>query len=79
MPVLAAPLEALAALGFILAGVPVYFITQSSYAAQPDGLIGRFKAWAASLYPSSRVGRGGWTRLATEGEVEDVEMHTAPR
>jgi len=61
----------------------VYFITQSSYAAQPDGLIGRFKAWAVSLYPGGRLGRGGWTRLATEGEGgeggEDVEMHTAPR
>ncbi|KIM24009.1 hypothetical protein M408DRAFT_332062 [Serendipita vermifera MAFF 305830] len=79
MPVLAAPLEALAALGFILAGVPIYFLTQSNYANKPDGWIGRFKTWVLSLYNGANWGRGQWTRLATEGDGEEVEMHTAPR
>lgn len=79
MPVLAAPLEALAALGFILAGIPMYFLTQSEYANRPDSLLGRFKAWVNSLYSDGRLSRGGWTRVATEADPDEVEMHTAPR
>jgi hypothetical protein len=98
MPVLAAPLEALAALGkqgfqapcppltlmlcfigFILAGVPIYFLTQSEYANRPDSLLGRFKAWVNSLYSDGRLSRGGWTRVATEADPDELEMHTAPR
>ncbi|CAG7846043.1 b(0,+)-type amino acid transporter 1 Short=b(0,+)AT1; AltName: Full=Glycoprotein-associated amino acid transporter b0,+AT1; AltName: Full=Solute carrier family 7 member 9 [Serendipita indica DSM 11827] len=84
MPIVAAPLEALSAIGFIAAGVPVYFLTQSKWANQPDGFVSRVKgwiatAWAFSLDRSSQLGRGGWTRLATEGDPDEVEMHAAPR
>ncbi|PWN50648.1 hypothetical protein IE53DRAFT_374504 [Violaceomyces palustris] len=45
MPVVSAPMEALAALGFILAGVPVYFMTQGQGRAKvPEmwgGLLGK--------------------------------------
>lgn len=38
MPIFSAPLEALAALGFILAGVPMYFITQREGRTRIPGL-----------------------------------------
>ncbi|KAG8833528.1 hypothetical protein FRC17_010560 [Serendipita sp. 399] len=94
MPVLAAPLEALSAVVFILAGVPVYFLTQSKWANKPNGIVARTKAWVndpdgivsrstqwiISKIPDHRIGRGGWTRLATEGDTDEVEMHeTAQR
>jgi hypothetical protein len=95
MPVLAAPLEALAALGelnnitfyvtsprilgFILAGIPFYLLTQTGVGSNPDSLFGRFRAWATSLWSETRLRRGGWTRVATEGDGEEVEMSTAPR
>ncbi|KZS99222.1 L-methionine transporter [Sistotremastrum niveocremeum HHB9708] len=43
MPVSAAPLEALAALGFILAGIPMYLVTQSRRVNDGDhrGVLGR--------------------------------------
>ncbi|KAG8829968.1 hypothetical protein FRC18_008829 [Serendipita sp. 400] len=89
MPVLAAPLEALSAVGFILAGVPVYFLTQSKWANKPNGIVVRTKAWVndpdgiisrttqwiISMIPNQRFGRGGWTRLATDGDADEVEMH----
>lgn len=95
MPILAAPLEALAALGlyqfcgifsslntitgFILAGVPVYFITQRTPSGDTSEVAGRFRGWLGSIFGESRSQRGGWTRLATEADGEEVEMQTAPR
>lgn len=40
MPVFSAPLEALAAVGFILAGVPMYYLTQRRTSGVTDE-----KAW----------------------------------
>jgi len=84
MPVVAAPFEALAALGFIVAGIPVYYLTQTGSSDQSrsaTGLrgsiiacLGNFKGrfgWGA--------GRGqGWVPVSTEADGEEIAMATAP-
>ncbi|OCH94964.1 hypothetical protein OBBRIDRAFT_788707 [Obba rivulosa] len=81
MPVIAAPLEALAALGFILAGVPMYYITQRNEGAPTSGISAIFANFFARLRgrPSPDA---GWEAVATEGD-EQVEMTeqsgTSPR
>ncbi|KAN0062017.1 hypothetical protein ACQY0O_006012 [Thecaphora frezii] len=49
MPVISAPLEALAAFGFVLAGVPVYFVTQPEARKRIPGL-----SWLAGSTSSNR-------------------------
>lgn len=65
--------------GFILAGVPFYFLTQTAFGNNPENLFGRFKSWVSSLWSENRLRRGGWTRVATEGDGEEVEMSVAHR
>lgn len=72
MPIIAAPVEAIAVLGFILAGIPVYYLTQqcdeSTHAAS---LIERCVAWARRRSPAE----DGWEAVATDGdEHEHLEM-----
>ncbi|KAF8625777.1 hypothetical protein AX15_005169 [Amanita polypyramis BW_CC] len=71
MPIIAAPLEALAVLGFILAGVPVYYMTQTNENARPRIFT------ACRLFLLRLIGKSptaeGWEAVATDGD-EGVEM-----
>ncbi|KIY72130.1 amino acid transporter [Cylindrobasidium torrendii FP15055 ss-10] len=71
MPVVAAPLQGLAVLGFVLAGVPVYYVTHRADRETP-----RVLAWIQPFWARIR-GRPhageGWQSVATEGD-EQVEM-----
>jgi len=71
MPVLAAPLEAVAVLGFVLAGVPVYYLTQRRGVSQ-GGFSGFFANCFARIRGRSSPG-AGYQGVATEGD-EQVEM-----
>ncbi|EPQ26381.1 uncharacterized protein PFL1_06029 [Pseudozyma flocculosa PF-1] len=55
MPVVSAPLEALAAFGFILAGVPVYFATQPEARRRIPGLSRLFRSRQAATADSDVV------------------------
>ncbi|KAI0709329.1 L-methionine transporter [Earliella scabrosa] len=76
MPIIAAPLEAMAVLAFVLAGVPVYYITQRN-----DGPPSAVQEFFSSLVARVR-GRpapgAGWQAVATEGD-EQLEMRTTGR
>ncbi|KAF9246106.1 amino acid permease-domain-containing protein [Melanogaster broomeanus] len=71
MPVIAAPLEAMAVIGFVLAGVPVYYLTNRNEQAKLPFLLGE----SGSLVDRIR-GRpntsAGWQAVSTEGD--EVEM-----
>ncbi|KAJ7219306.1 L-methionine transporter [Mycena pura] len=71
MPIIAAPLPAIAVLGFVMAGIPVYFITHRSERDLPAVF-----AWFAPCLSRLR-GRppagDGWEAVATEGD-EPIEM-----
>ncbi|OBZ75150.1 b(0,+)-type amino acid transporter 1 [Grifola frondosa] len=74
MPIIAAPLEAIAVLGFVLVGIPVYYITQRNERAPTSGLpsASAFTNFMARI--SGRPAPGaGWQAVATEGD-EQVEM-----
>ncbi|KAI5123359.1 hypothetical protein M0805_001780 [Coniferiporia weirii] len=80
MPVIAAPLEALAVLAFVLAGVPVYYLTrlpESEGASRVQGFFSRLSA----LIPLRNTDRthAGFVRVATapDGDGDDVEMSHA--
>ncbi|KAF7322996.1 L-methionine transporter [Mycena chlorophos] len=64
MPIIAAPLPAFAVLGFVLAGVPVYYITHRTERELP-AMFG----WISRLRGGRRHGGEGWEAVATE-EVE---------
>ncbi|KAI0065364.1 L-methionine transporter [Artomyces pyxidatus] len=71
MPIIAAPLEALAVLAFVLAGVPMYYLTQrgSSITLPPF-----LSSWLARVrgHPAAPAGFG-WQAVATEGD-DGIEM-----
>ncbi|THU90706.1 L-methionine transporter [Dendrothele bispora CBS 962.96] len=70
MPIMAAPLEAMAVLGFVLAGIPVYYITHRNEEDLP-----RVFAWFSrgiSKLQGRPVGEG-WQAVATESD-EPMEM-----
>jgi len=70
MPVVAAPLEALAAVGFIAFGVPLYFLTQRPHSGGGHTLFESILQRFGSCLSISRIGGGsGWVPVATE-EVE---------
>jgi len=77
MPVIAAPAEAIAVLGFVLAGIPVYYFTQTN----EDGDRPRIVLWFARVVDQLK-GRSraadGWEAVATDGE-ETVELHHTRR
>ncbi|KDQ18122.1 hypothetical protein BOTBODRAFT_29449 [Botryobasidium botryosum FD-172 SS1] len=82
MPIFAAPLEALAALAFISAGVPLYYITKrrnnsrdrlSSSDESPISNI--TKPFAACLSRVRRPQGTGWVAAETEERVEMLETH----
>ncbi|KAJ7172437.1 L-methionine transporter [Mycena filopes] len=64
MPIIAAPLPAIAVLGFVLAGVPVYYITHRSERDLPRVFAG---------YAGRPPAGDGWEAVATEGD-EPIEM-----
>ncbi|KAI1795792.1 L-methionine transporter [Ganoderma leucocontextum] len=76
MPIIAAPLEAMAVLAFVLAGIPVYYLTQRRN-GQPTAV----QAFFSNIFGRVR-GRpdtsSGWQAVATEGD-EHLEMRTSTR
>ncbi|KAI0950592.1 hypothetical protein AcV7_009010 [Taiwanofungus camphoratus] len=79
MPVIAAPLEAMAVLGFVLVGIPVYYITQRSAAttAPTPSILSVFINCFARIRGRPAPG-SGWEAVATEGD-EGLEMAGPPR
>ncbi|PCH38054.1 L-methionine transporter [Wolfiporia cocos MD-104 SS10] len=71
MPVIAAPLEAMAVLGFVLVGIPIYYITQRR-SAPTSGFFAVFTDCFARLRGRPTPG-AGWEAVATEGD-EQMEM-----
>ncbi|KAF8522271.1 amino acid permease-domain-containing protein [Hysterangium stoloniferum] len=77
MPVVAAPLEALSAIGFIAFGIPLYFITQnSSLRKTGESRMESVLAWIMTYSPFSRSQRlgAGWVAVSTDAGDEHVEM-----
>ncbi|KAF9013851.1 L-methionine transporter [Cyathus striatus] len=76
MPTIAAPLEALAVLVFVLAGVPVYFITQRG-AETPRAILSRLK----TIFGRRNLATEGWEAVATDGQdfIEMRESNGQPR
>ncbi|KAK1236538.1 hypothetical protein PQX77_000231 [Marasmius sp. AFHP31] len=70
MPIIAAPLEAIAVLGFVLAGVPVYYLTRRD-ANEAPRIITWLKSGSSKLRGRPSVG-DGWEAVATEGD--EMEM-----
>jgi len=75
MPIIAAPLQAIAVLGFVLAGVPVYYITYRSQHDTP-GIFSWFSSCVARI--RGRPAGDGWEAVATEGD-EPIEMAESNR
>ncbi|KZT09448.1 amino acid transporter [Laetiporus sulphureus 93-53] len=73
MPVIAAPLEAMAILGFVLVGIPVYYLTQRRRNASSSGIMSVFANCFARIRGRPTPG-AGWQAVATEGD-EQVEMN----
>ncbi|CAL1704464.1 unnamed protein product [Somion occarium] len=71
MPIIAAPLEALAVLGFVLVGIPVYYITQTAEGKDRPLIINLFSSLIARIRGRSSPGPG-WQAVATGDE--QVEM-----
>ncbi|KAJ8489709.1 hypothetical protein ONZ51_g2754 [Trametes cubensis] len=71
MPIIAAPLEAIAVLGFVLAGIPLYYITHRTE-GQPTRVQEFFTNVVAKIRGRPAPG-AGWQAVATEGD-ENVEM-----
>ncbi|CAA7271674.1 unnamed protein product [Cyclocybe aegerita] len=73
MPIIAAPVEAAAVLGFILVGIPVYYLTQAADDEDQSRVSMWFKGIVNRLRGRSRAA-DGWEAVAT-GEGDEVEMH----
>ncbi|KAJ6630836.1 L-methionine transporter [Mycena sp. CBHHK59/15] len=71
MPIIAAPLPAIAVLGFVLAGVPVYYITHHSEQDLP-AVFAWIGPWISRLRGRPPAA-DGWEAVATEGD-EPIEM-----
>ena len=72
MPVVSAPLEALAAFGFILAGVPVYFVTQREARERIPGLgwLGKLFSGGSRAGTSALSGQSVGRRKGRDAELE---------
>ncbi|GLB34923.1 putative amino acid permease [Lyophyllum shimeji] len=71
MPIIAAPVEAMAVLGFVLAGVPVFYLTRRSEDDRPR--IFSWCTWCWSGIRGRRPSEEGWEAVATDGD-EPMEM-----
>ncbi|KAF8212202.1 amino acid transporter [Mycena galopus ATCC 62051] len=84
MPIIAAPLPAIAVLGFVLAGIPVYYITHRSERELPavfDRPAEFSVAWftpCISRLRGHRPAGDGWEAVATEGD-DPIEMAQSRR
>lgn len=78
MPIIAAPLEAMAVLGFVLAGIPVYYLTNPNRnQAGLPAFLGFFSACVARIRGQPPAGTG-WVAVSTEGdEVEMLDNRTS--
>ncbi|EJD02312.1 L-methionine transporter [Fomitiporia mediterranea MF3/22] len=79
MPIIAAPLETLTVVGFILAGIPVYYLTRrpdSEGASRIQSVLSPFSAIIARLRGAG-PSRAGFERVATAPEGETVELFNA--
>jgi len=70
MPILAAPLPSLGLIGFILLGIPVYYITQRNN--DMPRIFSVFSDCLARIRGRPSIG-SGWQSVATDGD-EDMEM-----
>ncbi|KAI6128263.1 amino acid permease-domain-containing protein [Pisolithus croceorrhizus] len=77
MPIIAAPLEAAAVLGFVLAGVPVYYLTNGGEQAKLLFLMSSVGSWLSRLFGWSRAS-GGWQAVSQGDEVEMVDGENEP-
>ncbi|KLO13529.1 L-methionine transporter [Schizopora paradoxa] len=81
MPVIAAPLQALAVLGFVLVGIPIYYLTRRPDSAEASRLSRIFfpVTWIISRVRGERS-HEGWAPVATDPDGENeggmVEMNT---
>jgi len=74
MPVIAAPLEALAVLGFVLTGIPMYYITRHGASMPWQSKIPFLSPLLSRLYGQSMGTPGfGWQAVATDGD-DEIEM-----
>ncbi|KIK95238.1 hypothetical protein PAXRUDRAFT_398229 [Paxillus rubicundulus Ve08.2h10] len=73
MPIIAAPLEAMAVVGFVLAGIPMYYLTHRDEKAKLPFLPTFLGSLADRIlgWPNASA---GWQVVSTEGD--DVEMVT---
>lgn len=76
MPIIAAPAEAIAVLGFVLAGIPIYYLTQTTEDGDRPRIALLFTDVVGQLRGCSRTA-DGWEAVATEGE-ETAELHHIP-
>ncbi|EKM55586.1 uncharacterized protein PHACADRAFT_93389 [Phanerochaete carnosa HHB-10118-sp] len=73
MPIIAAPLEAMAVLGFVLVGIPIYYLTQRElYPKIKSPGLAYIQDCIAKIRGRPSPG-GGWQAVATEGD-EHLEM-----
>ncbi|THH16345.1 hypothetical protein EW146_g4269 [Bondarzewia mesenterica] len=82
MPIIAAPLEAMAVLGFVLVGIPVYYITQRETDIHLPGKFASLSSWISSMRGRPAAAPGfGWEAVATEGDegMEMVQNQNRPR
>ncbi|KAI0322225.1 L-methionine transporter [Amylostereum chailletii] len=73
MPIIAAPLEALAVLAFVLAGIPMYYVTQRGISVPLPARISFISDWLHRLRGRSATPGFGWEAVATDGD-EGMEM-----
>ncbi|KAI0054111.1 L-methionine transporter [Auriscalpium vulgare] len=75
MPIIAAPLEALAVLaGFVLTGIPMYYITQRGREIRLPRQLSFLSSWMARLRGQPAAPEGfGWEAVATDGD-DGMEM-----
>ncbi|KAL4077054.1 amino acid permease-domain-containing protein [Scleroderma yunnanense] len=77
MPIIAAPLEAMAVLGFVLIGVPVYYITNRDEQAKLPFFMSLVGSRIARLFGQSVPTGDGWQVVSQGDEVEMVDNQTS--
>ncbi|KAF9218402.1 amino acid transporter [Gyrodon lividus] len=76
MPIIAAPLEAMAVIGFVLAGIPLYYLTNGGEQAKLPFLLSFFGSLVGRI-GGRPIASSGWQAVSTEGdEVETVDDRT---
>lgn len=73
MPIIAAPLEAMAVLGFVLAGVPVYYVTNRDEQAKLPFLMNLVGSRISRFFGRPVPAGDGWQAVSQGDEVEMVD------